>query len=356
MTPKERMVGLIQGKEIDLVPFVQYHNLNAKDVEIWEMFGKDKMGVLKWVQAYRIETPHCKFVHKIIRDGKLFGWQDTLITPKGNLIQKRFRIPHLDETAIVEHFIKKIDDYHILLAYLRDFHIVEDLTQIQQCHKMLGEGGIPHVCLPRTPFQSLWIEWVSLEDFVIHLFCDDPGLLNEVMQLLGEILLHALKVTTDAIGKVEFYHVVIADNIHAPVIGKQLFQEWCIPYYNTISDILREKGLPFLVHMDGDLRALWDEIDTCRIRGFDSLSPPPDNDTSVSEALSRWPGKMVWANFPSSVHLDTQEDIYNMSLELLKQGGHTRRFWIQISENVPPGVWRKSFPPIIQAIEDFGKP
>ena len=356
MTPKERMVGLIQGEEIDRVPFVQYHNMNAQNEEIWEQIGWNKVGVLEWVQAYRIETPNCKVVHEKIQEGELHGWRDILHTPKGNLEQKRLLIPGLNgPTGFAEHFIKRIDDYQILITYLKDFLVVEDLTQIQQCHKKLGEGGIPHVSLPRTPFQALWVEWVSLEVMIIHLY-EEPDLLHEVMILLGEILIHALKVTAGAIGKAEFYHVTMGDNIHAPIIGKELFQKWCIPYYNTISDTLWENGMPFFVHMDGDLRPLWDDIDRCRNRGFDSLSPPPDNDTSVAEALSRWPEKMVWANFPSSVHLSKQDAIYNKAMDLLTEGGHTRRFWIQISEDVPPGMWRKSFPPIIQAVEDFGRP
>jgi len=356
MTPKERMIGLIQGKEIDQVPFVQYHNMNAQNVEIWEEFGSNKMGVLEWVQAYRIETPNCKVVHEDIEEGELHGWRDIIITPKGNLEQKRFLIPGLNgPNGFAEHFIKREEDCQVLLAYLNDYQVVEDLSQIYKCNKKLGDCGIPHVSLPRTPFQALWVEWISIEDLVSHLF-EEPDLLNEVMTRLGDILFQALKVTAESTEKAEFYHVTVGDNIHAPIIGINYFQKWCIPYYNAISDSLLEQGIPLFVHMDGDLKPLWNDIDNCRHRGFDSLSPPPDNDTGVAEALSRWTEKMVWANFPSSVHLNNKDAIYNKAMDLLTEGGHTRRFWIQISEDVPPGIWRKSFPPIIQAIEDFGRP
>ncbi len=89
MTPKERMVGLIQGEEIDRVPFVQYHNMNAQNEEIWEQMGWNKMGVLEWVQAYRIETPNCKVVHEKKQHGKFKGWRETFITQKGNLFTPR---------------------------------------------------------------------------------------------------------------------------------------------------------------------------------------------------------------------------------------------------------------------------
>lgn len=356
MTSKARMVGLIHGEEIDRVPFVQCDNMNAKNEDIWKLLDRDNMGILRWVQAYRIETPHCQIQHEEIRKGELQGWRDILITPKGTLTQQRLLVPELSgPTGFAEHYIKTIDDYHILLAYLRDFKMVEDLTHIQQFNRQIGDKGIPHVSLPRTPYQALWIEWVSIENLILHMQ-DEPQLLGEVMNLLGDILIKVLKITAGAVGKAEFYHVTMGDNIHAPIIGKRLFQKWCIPYYNKISDTLMEEGVPLFIHMDGELKPIWEDIDSCHFQGFDSLSPPPDNDTRVGEAFWRWPDKMVWANFPSSVHLQEAGKIYQKALELLEEGGHTRRFWIQVSEDVPPGIWKKSFPEIMRAIKDFGKP
>jgi hypothetical protein len=45
---------------------------------------------------------------------------------------------------------------------------------------------------------------------------------------------------------------------------------------------------------------------------------------------------------------------YNTAAQILAEGGHSGRLQIQISENVPPEVWRKSFPQIVKAIRDFG--
>jgi hypothetical protein len=356
MSPKQRMIHLLHGEAIDSVPFVQYHNMNAKNEEIWDLLGFENMGVLEWVSAYRIETPHCHIEHEAIREGDRSGWRDTLTTPVGRLSQRRILVPQLNgPTGTVEHYVKTLDDYRILRSYLEDFRIVQDISTIEGFHRRVGEGGIPHVSLPRTPFQALWIEWVSIEDLILHLQ-DAPDLLNGIMELLGDILLRTLEITADAVGKVEFHHVTMGDNITAPVIGRSLFRTWCVPFYNEIADRLQAKGIPFFVHMDGDLKPIWEEIDGCRNAGFDSLSPPPDNDTGVGQALARWPDKFVWANFPSSVHIQEPEAIYRKAMALLEEGGHSRRFWIQVSEDAPPGIWRRSFPEIVHAIRDFGAP
>jgi hypothetical protein len=49
--------------------------------------------------------------------------------------------------------------------------------------------------------------------------------------------------------------------------------------------MLWENSIPVWFHMDGDLKPLWEAIGESGIRGIDSFSPPPDNDTPVGKAL-----------------------------------------------------------------------
>lgn len=64
----------------------------------------------------------------------------------------------------------------------------------------------------------------------------------------------------------------------------------------------------------------------------------------------------LWLNFPSSVHIEPPARIRAVADQILAEAGHSGRLQIQISENVPPGVWRTSFPIIAEAIEAFGRP
>ena len=86
------------------------------------------------------------------------------------------------------------------------------------------------------------------------------------------------------------------DNITAPMIGAERFREFCVPFYDELAQMLGDR--PVYVHMDGDLKGLWEPIGACAVRGIDSLSPPPDNDTSAGAAVSMWPEMRVWVNFP----------------------------------------------------------
>ena len=40
------MLAVVQGREQDRVPFVQYSNLAAPNEEIWSVIGRENMGLL----------------------------------------------------------------------------------------------------------------------------------------------------------------------------------------------------------------------------------------------------------------------------------------------------------------------
>lgn len=355
-TMRERMLAVIRGQSLDRVPFVQYDNIAAPNYEVWARIGRNQMGILRWCSAHRFEHPHCRFEQEeAVFDGRR-GWRNILITPLGNLVEERVYIPSMGKVqGFRKRYVQTLDDYRLLMAYLRDIIVVEDTNAIEQAHADFGDDGLPHVSLGRTPFQQLWIQWVSLMDLSLHLL-DAPDVVEECMALLGQIQLRAAEVAFRAADKVLIPYIVIADNITAPLIGTDRFRRYCLPYYRAIADRMAEKRIPLFVHMDGDLKPLWGMIGESGVRGLDSLSPPPDNDTSVAEAARMWPEMRLCVNFPSSVHLAADDTIYRQAWELLVQGGHTGRLWIQISENVPPGAWERSYPAIVRAIADFGAP
>jgi hypothetical protein len=194
-----------------------------------------------------------------------------------------------------------------------------------------------------------------MTDFSAHL-ADAPGIVEECLALLGDVLRRVFEVAYHAADRIEIPYVVIGDNITAPLIGPARFRKYCVPYYLLAADIMAERGVPLFVHMDGDLKPLWDAIGESGVKGLDSFSPPPDNDTSVAQAVAMWPEMRLLLNFPSSVHIAGPKTIYQRACTILEEGGHTGRLQIQVSENTPPDAWRTSYPQIVRAIADFGKP
>jgi len=348
---RERMLAVIRGGKPDRVPFVQYDNVVAPNEEVWSLVGHGNMGVLRWLQVYRIEHPNCSTQSEGIRAGDLRGDRTTLETPRGVLTQERLHEPALGTASIRKHFVEAALDYEALLAYLDDSVVVEDTAALHRAEEELGENGLPLVRLERTPFQQLWVQWVGIGNLALHMQ-DCPDRVEACVKAMAA----EARKTFEVACRVPVPFVNFPDNITAPVIGEANFRRYCVPLYDEMAGMLEDKGTPVFVHMDGDLKALWGAIGGSRVEGIDSLSPPPDNDTSVADAVAQWPKMRLLVNFPSSVHLASGQQVYEQAGTLLQEGGHTGRLQIQISENPPPGAWRVSYPEIVRAIMDYGRP
>ncbi len=354
---RERIWAVAHGREHDRVPFAQYKCNAAPEEEIWAEIGRDAMGVLDCFFFRHVVTPNCHIKrNEIVVNGKR-GFRNTLTTPVGQLYEERLIDPVLGSSAAASHYVREPDDYQILMAFFRDMQPEMTLEPLREVLADLGEDGVPHPFVTRTPYQQLWIEWVDIQDLAVHMALY-PDLMHDVFSLMKKKQTLEFEVLVKAVTEVPVPYLSFGDNITAPMIGEKLFHEHCVPAYNELVGLLDEAGLdvPVYVHMDGDLKPLWDAISDSMIRGLDSMSPPPDNDTSVAEAVARWPEMRVCINFPSSVHLTSEQQIYGLTQTILDEGGHSGRLQIQISENMPPGVWRKSFPEILRAIEEFGVP
>jgi len=353
MTLRDRILAVVQGREHDRVPFVQYDGVAAPNEEVWSVIGRENMGVIRWSAVHGIETPNCRFESEELEWNGRRGTRTTLHTPAGLLTEERLIEPALGSSHVIKHYVTDPEDYQVLMAYLRDIVVREDLDHYTRSLAELGDDGLPMAAVRRTPYQHLWILLVSLEDLALHMV-DCPEVMEEVMSLLAGVERRIYRTVRQAADKVPIPFVNVPDNITAPTIGPAYFERFCVPLYNELADMLADRNVPVYVHMDGDLKPLWKSIGESRVGGIDSLSPPPDNDTSVAEAVSMWPDKRLFVNFPSSVHLAEPEVVYEQAMRILEEGGRTGRLQIQVSEDPPPGAWRKSYPEIVRAIGDFG--
>ncbi len=350
MNNRDRLLAIMQGKELDRVPFIQYDNM-APNKEVWSLLGRNNVGLVRWSGIHGISTPNCAFETAPIVHNGLKGERRTLHTPAGDLVEEYTWEPALGTVSRHERFVKEPKDYECLRAYLKDILVVNREEHFLRDREQLGEDGLPHVNFGRTPFQQMWVEWANLDDFCGHLV-DCPDIVEECMNLMADHIREMVEIARTT----EVPYVVFGDNITAPIIGEAYFRRWCVPVYKEAAEMLSERGAPVFVHMDGDLKPLWAAIGESGVGGIDSFSPPPDNDTTPAEAIAMWPNMRLYVNFPSSVHLAPPAQIRQRAEEILAEAGHSHRLVMAISENMPPDAWKTSYPEIAAAIEEFGAP
>jgi hypothetical protein len=350
MTMKERMLAVIQKKEHDQIPFAMYEIMfNPQDA--FDLLGHGNIGLIRFSPIYRFEYPNCRFLNQIYyQDGQKYQ-KNILVTPKGNLEEIRIFEPTYDSSTARKHFISEPSDYEVFWSYLDDCIALENYDHYLQDCADLGDDGISKGEVERSPWQQLWIEWVGLEGLSMHQ-ADCPDRVEETIQRLNARARKTFEIA---------YHspapfIDIPDNITAPAIGIKRFQKYIQPLYDEFGDMLAERDAPLFVHMDGFLRPLRHAIAASKVGRMDSFSPAPDSDMTIDEAVSIWLDKILWVNFPSSVFMQSEEQIREKTNEILNSAGHSSKLQIQISENIPLDRWRSSFPIIVEEIERFGKP
>ncbi|MHB1456100.1 MAG: hypothetical protein ACYC0V_04200 [Armatimonadota bacterium] len=105
MTMRERMLAVIQGRELDRVPFAVNEGISVATDDLWSLIGRENVGLLRWVTAHRFDTLNRSFENEDIQHNSLHEKQTTLHTPKGSLFSEAFIAPALGSTATMMHFI-----------------------------------------------------------------------------------------------------------------------------------------------------------------------------------------------------------------------------------------------------------
>ena len=351
MTNRERILAVVQGREHDRVPFVQYSGIAAPNEEVWNLLGRNRLGILKWSHVHRVRYPTCRSESQDFeRNGQ--RWRRTeMHTPKGSMFEERCFESAYNSSSVRKHYVESPADLEVLIALLEDAVVEEDFEQYRNDLEHCGDDGWPLPATARSPYQQLWVQWTGI-DHLAYLMADCADRVHAVMALLTRQLRSIFEICA----KSEAPFIDVPDNITAPTIGPSYFRKYCVPLYDELADMLSDRGALVFVHMDGDLKPLWPAIAESKVRGIDSLSPAPDNDTRVADAVRVWPQMRLWVNFPSSVHLRPAEEVYDQAMTILSEAGHTGRLQIQVSENVPRQCWRTSYPAIAQAIDDYGPP
>ncbi len=101
--------------------------------------------------------------------------------------------------------------------------------------------------------------------------------------------------------------------------------------------------------MDGLLRSIVPEVARTELRVIEAFTPPPDGNVPLGEAFEAWPGKAIWINFPSSVHLAPAERIKETTRQLVEEAWG-RGLVISVTENIPARVGAASLRAIAEAL------
>jgi hypothetical protein len=348
ISPRQRVELVLAGGKPDHVPFTVYE-YKLPQCAVERQLRNDGLCIMnRRYVGYRTLAPHCKTETHSYTDEKTGkGMVRTVTrTPKGEFST-------LSEPADFTSWrhelpFKGPEDYAALIFQAQDTQFEADYDSVLKAQAWLGEdvylrGGMPGY----SPLQGLIYTYMGVETFVTE-WMERRDELMKLYDALHEKNRRCYRILAESPHQVIQY----GGNVSPEIVGKERFQQYILPHYQELAEELHGHSKQLLVHLDANCGILAQDIADSGIDIVEAFTPAPDTDMTLAEARAAWPDKVLWINFPSSVHLSSAEVIRETTLDLIAQNGEADRFLIGITEDVPEDRWQESFLTISEAVRE----
>jgi len=340
---RERFETALAGKPVEQPVYAVYDWFvqNRPQVD-WEMLFERGLGQINHADVIRHEHPNFERLETISEQDVQTRTDVRIVTDKGELHEW-----YLGEWR-QEYLIKTPEDYRIMVHALEGVQVFPDDTAFLASETALGDSGITVGQIKglgngRTPLMVLQIDWVGLEQWSLDLALEEPAML-ELLEVMNVIKLDELRCAA----KSPAQQIKLWENLSVETMGQHCYRKHLAPLYQEILHILNATDKRLLVHYDGQLKVIADDIAALDIDGIDSFTEPPEGDMLVSQARAAWPDKFLWLHPNLGWYSLPEAELKAQIRGAVKAAGPTR-YCLMISEDVPPD-WKQTVPVVLQTL------
>jgi hypothetical protein len=292
--------------------------------------------------VYRKYTPNVKVTKVEEGEGRI---RTIYETPVGTLTALH-RVAALALTPVA-HPIKTRDDYCVAKFIVEDACYEPDYDAFLAAIVKLGNAGkvIAETCY--EPLLDVEVNWLGQEQFCYEV-ADNCDAVMELHAALAE----NHKKMYDVVAASPADYVLYGGNVVPEILGPDRVRDYVAPCWNAFADRLHERGKRLGDHLDANNLLIMDVVRASHLDFVEAFTPPPDCNVSVGQARAAWPGKRLWINFPSSVHIQSEETIREATLEIVHQAGDRKGFLMGVTEDVPAEHIERSVTAILNTLRE----
>jgi hypothetical protein len=345
MTPRQRVLAVLRGEKPDKVPFTVYESMIPQCSVERRLREEGLCIVNRRHNPIAREAPNCiEESHRYTEKGRPRVRSITR-TPVGEV--STLAEPADFTTWTLEHLFKGPEDYAPLLYMIRDWQYRPAYDDYLTAERWMGEDVILRGGVGSSPLHRIMIHWMGVETFAV-----------EWMERRDEVLKleaawrSAQEPAYEILANSPITHANFGGNESPEVMGPERYREFCVPLYRDCAEVFHAQGKLLGSHLDANNRAWADAVASSGLDYVEAFTPSPDTDLTLAEALDAWPDKVLWINFPSSIHLARVEEIRRVAREIVDLGMQTSRVIIGITENIPPDRWQESLLTISEVINE----
>jgi hypothetical protein len=347
MSVRERLCGALRGEIVTHPPYVVYDAFLPNPSVDWEWLFSLGLGQVNHAFVVEERHPNCEIVETKSVEGDLDRRDVTIRTAGGELHE--YYLGASDKGVLpwrMEYFIKTPSDYRLMAKAMEGSTYATTDRAFDESEAAIGDRGITIAHVDRTPFQKIMIDYAGLEAFSCHLADGEPELFG-LLESMNRLKLDEFARVAGS--KAEF--VKLWENIGIDAVGPHAYRKYIVPVYEAIIAVLRGAGKKLMVHYDGKVRLIAEDI--ARL-GFDldSLTPPPEGDMDPAEARAVWPHTFFWLH-PSLTWFSLPKDELVARFRKMARDVGPRRFCFELSEGVPPN-WKEGIPAVLEELASGG--
>jgi hypothetical protein len=300
-------------------------------------------------------TSHCEIIEAVEhevetitderREGDAVFVSTTKCTPVGEIRKITRNGWHSED------WIKEPQDYRVAQWIVEHTELRPRYESFAEHEAVVGAHGVTVVTgsgnwLHRTPLMKINIDWAGTE-----LFCMDVAM--EVPELFGlyEALKRQFLAEQRLLAAGPGRYVKWLENLTISMIGPDRYRDYLMPVYREGVPILAAADKRVMVHYDGALRVIADQIAEAPFHMIESLTEPPEGDLAYDECRRLWPDKVFWANLNLELY-DLPEAALAQAVRDRVQRAGRRALAFEISEDLPKN-WKAAIPVILKTLADL---
>lgn len=346
MTPRERIMAVLDGEEPDKTPVCVEENLLVQLPGGWYRRLKERgLGAIHWTAFYTPMwrgtiyganpcLPDVKYTQAHYFEKGIWKYRHTLETPVGSIsgvmmANPMAHVAYLDTPE--EYLIKQPSDWRVINYVLKG--IIDKLAPayevVERIQDELGETGIAVAVTGKTAWQLAWTNLAGPERAVID-FYEQPEGVQEYIELNRRWHVRLAEIAAECPAKC----IDIAENM-SDMISPKYWREYCLPIYEIYRQQLEGTGKILAVHMDGRLGNIKKDIAETPINIVESFAVPPTGDISLTEARKIWPDKMIFMNTASHLAWAKPDEVRKGYEALAMEWGSKKGLLLELIEELP---------------------
>jgi hypothetical protein len=265
-------------------------------------------------------------------------------TPLGNL----FTVKEVSDFTVWIHqgMFKTPDDFKKILFLIEDIKVVPLHDYGLKLLDTVGDDVILRGDFGFEPLQELITgDYFNTENFSLQ-WMDNRDEMLKLYEAIVRVRREAYKTVADS----PLYYICYGGNVTPAIISPENFKKYYVPHYEEAAEILHKKKKIIACHFDANMNLFKDIISETSLDVIEAFTPYPDTDMTMKEAKEVWNKKALWINFPSSLHLASQEKIAEITEQIIDDGG-PNGLLIGITEDVPKYRWWPNYTTIMETID-----